>query len=61
MKTNTYSGFYSVFAFLVTAFLFVPLAGSAEGQSDTVADALSAGWPGMAANAHLMVPIGPRD
>jgi hypothetical protein len=39
---------------LLTAFLVVPIAGSAEDESDALADAISAGWPGMAKDATVM-------
>jgi hypothetical protein len=41
-------------AILVVTFLVVPVVGSAEDQSDAVADALSAAWPGMAENATVV-------
>jgi len=39
---------------LAVAFLVVPVVGSAADESDAVADALSAAWPGMAENATVV-------
>ncbi len=39
---------------LVAALLIGPVTGSAQDASDAVADALSAGWPGMAEGATVM-------
>ncbi len=54
MKIATHSRFILGLAILATSFLVVPVVGSAEDQSDAVADALSAAWPGMAENATVV-------
>jgi len=41
-------------AALLAAVLIVPVAASADERSDTIADALSAAWPGMAENATVV-------
>ena len=54
MKIATNSRLILGLAILVVTFLVVPVVGSAEDQSDAVADALSAAWPGMAENATVV-------
>jgi len=54
LKITTHSKFEFGLVILITAFLAIPIAGSAEGESDAVAEALSAGWPGMAENASVV-------
>ena len=54
MKIATHSRFILGLAILAITFLVVPVEGSAEDQSDAVADALSAAWPGMAENATVV-------
>lgn len=54
MKIATHSRFILGLAILAITFLVVPVVGSAEDQSDAVADALSAAWPGMAENATVV-------
>lgn len=54
MKMTTQSKLVVGLATLVAALLVVPIAGSAEDESDAVADAISAGWPGMAKDAAVM-------
>ncbi len=39
---------------LVAAFMVFPIAGSAEDESEAIADALGAAWPGMAENATVV-------
>jgi hypothetical protein len=54
MKIATHSRLILGLAILAITFLVVPVVGSAEDQSDAVADALSAAWPGMAENATVV-------
>jgi len=54
VKIATNSRLILGLAILVVTFLVVPVVGSAEDQSDAVADALSAAWPGMAENATVV-------
>lgn len=54
MKIATHSRLILGLTILVGTFLVVPVVGSAEDQSDAVADALSAAWPGMAENATVV-------
>jgi hypothetical protein len=54
MKITTHSKLGIGLVTLVAAFLVVPIAGSAEDESDAMADALSAAWSGMAENAAVV-------
>jgi hypothetical protein len=54
MKITTHSKLGIGLVTLVAAFLVVPIAGSAEDESDAMADALSAAWSGMAENATVV-------
>jgi len=54
MKIITCIRRLSVPAALLTAFLIGSLSASADEKSDAIADALSAGWPGMAQNATVV-------
>lgn len=54
MKITTHGKLSFGFIALVAASLVVPIAGSAEDESDAVANALAAGWPGMAEDATVV-------
>ena len=54
MKKLTIQKFQIGATGLAVAMLAVPFTGLAEGDADPLADALSAGWPGMAENAKVM-------
>ena len=54
MRITTHSKLGFGLLTLVAAFLVVPIAGSAGDESDAVADALSAAWPGMAEGATVV-------
>jgi hypothetical protein len=54
MKITTHSKLGIGLVTLVAAFLVVPIAGSAEDESDAMVDALSAAWSGMAENAAVV-------
>jgi hypothetical protein len=54
MKITTHSKLGIGLVTLVAAFLVVPIAGSAEDESDAMVDALSAAWSGMAENATVV-------
>ena len=54
MKTTTHGKLNLGLVTLVAAFMVAPIAGSAEDAPDAVADAISAGWPGMAENATVV-------
>jgi len=54
MKIETCIRWLPAPAALLAAFLIVPVAASADEQSDAIADALSAAWPGMAENATVV-------
>jgi hypothetical protein len=54
MKISTRSKWFWAFSALVAAFIVIPASGSAEDESEAIADALSAAWPGMAENATVV-------
>ena len=54
MKITTRSRLVLGLVTLFAAILVAPLSVSADDQADKVSDALSAGWPGMGANATVM-------
>lgn len=54
MKSSTYSKGLSRLCWLVAASLFISATSLADDQSDAIADALSAAWPGMAENATVV-------
>lgn len=54
MKSSTYSKGLSQLCWLVAASLFISATSLADDQSDAIADALSAAWPGMAENATVV-------
>ena len=54
MRIATHSKLIFGMVTLAVAFLVVPVVGSAADESDAVADALSAAWPGMAENATVV-------
>jgi hypothetical protein len=54
MKITTHGKLSYGLLTLIAAFLVVPVTGSTEDDSDAVADALSAAWPGMAEDAKVV-------
>ncbi len=54
MRNRLYRKFLIGAASVAAALLIVPIAGSADEQSDDLTDALSAAWPGMAENATVV-------
>jgi len=54
MKSATSSRLHGSLAILIAALLAFPLVGSAGDKSEVIAEALSAGWPGMAENATVV-------
>ncbi len=54
MRITTHSKLGFGLLTLFAAFLVVPIAGSADDESDAVANALSAAWPGMAEGATVV-------
>ena len=54
MKITSFSKLQLGLLTLAAAGLLAPVAGSAEEESGTVADAISAGWPGMAKDATVV-------
>jgi len=54
MKKRTYRKLHVGVASLAVALLIGPVAGCAQDESDAVADALSAAWPGMADGATVV-------
>jgi len=54
MKKTTFSGWLLGIGVLIAALIIFPIAGTADGESESIADALSAAWPGMAENATVV-------